>query len=104
MNNLRRYAIYCAIAAAWLPAQTVEPRQKLIDYLDGIARQQLDARRQAIGRIQSRADAEQRRDMVRRKIIELIGGLPESTGPVAVKSFGTISGEGFRIEKLAYES
>jgi len=104
MNNLRCWAIYCVIAALWLPAQTVEPRQKLIDYLDAIARQQLDARRQTIARIQSRTDAEQRRDMVRRKIIDLIGGLPESTGTVAVKSFGTISGEGFRIEKLAYES
>ena len=99
-----RLALSCAIAAFLLPAQTVDPRQKVIDYLDGIARKQLDPRQQAIARIQSRSDAEQRRDMVRRKIVDLIGGLPETTGPVAVQSFGAITGEGFRIEKLAYES
>jgi dienelactone hydrolase len=99
-----RLAISCAMVVLLLPAQTADPRQKLIDYLDGIARAQLDARRQAFARIQTRADAEQRREIVRRKVIELIGGLPESTGPVAVKSFGTISGDGFRVEKLAFES
>jgi uncharacterized protein (TIGR03435 family) len=99
-----RLAVFGAIAALLLPAQSVEPRQKLIDYLDGVASTQLDARRQAIARIQSRADAGERREMVRRKVIELIGGLPESSLPVAVKSFGTIEGDGFRVEKLAYES
>jgi dienelactone hydrolase len=90
--------------ALLLPGQTVDPRQKLIDYLDSIAHTQLEGRPNAIARIQTRADAEQRRETVRRKVIELIGGLPESTGPVAVKSFGAISGDGFRIEKLAFES
>jgi uncharacterized protein (TIGR03435 family) len=99
-----RLALLCTVAALVVPAQTVEPRQKLIDYLDGIAFQQLHARQQTVEGIQSRADAEKRREMVRRKVIELIGGLPQSTGPVAVKSFGTIAGDGFRIEKLAYES
>jgi len=98
-----RLAFFGAIAAL-LPAQSVGPRQKLIDYLDGIARTQLDARRQAIAHVQTRADAERRRAMVRAKIVELIGGLPERSGPVAVKSFGAIEGDGFRIEKLAYES
>ena len=87
-----------------LCAQTVEPRQKLIDYLDGIAHSQLTARRQAMARIQTRADAERRRAMVHQKILDLIGGLPESRGPVVVKPFGTIAGEGFRVEKLAFES
>jgi hypothetical protein len=100
----RRVAFFGAIAALLLPAQTVEPRQKLIDYFDGVAHAELAARQQAVARIQTRAEAQQRRDMVRRKVIELIGGLPESSGPVGVKSFGTITGDGFRIEKLVYES
>ena len=94
----------CAIATFVLCAQPVEPRQKLIDYLDGIARTQLDARSEAVAHIQTRAAAERRRDMVRRTITGLLGGLPENNGPVAVKSFGAISGDGFRVEKLAFES
>ena len=42
--------------------------------------------------------------MVREKMLGLIGGLPERHGPVAVKTFGTTAADGFRIEKIAYES
>lgn len=41
---------------------------------------------------------------VREKILRLIGGLPERRGQVAVKQFGALSGGGFRVEKIAYES
>jgi uncharacterized protein (TIGR03435 family) len=99
-----RLVSFGAIGALLLSAQTPDARQKLIDSLDAIARTQLDARREAVARIQSRADAEKRRETVHRKVIELIGGLPESAGPVAVKSFGTIDGDGFHVEKLAYAS
>ena len=34
----------------------------------------------------------------------MIGGLPEHRGPIAVKEFGSLTGDGFRVEKLAYES
>ena len=44
------------------------------------------------------------RPQVRQQILSLIGGLPAHSGPVAVKQFGSLSGDGFRIEKLAYES
>jgi cephalosporin-C deacetylase-like acetyl esterase len=99
-----RLAIFGAMAGVFLSAQTVEPRQQLIGYLDGIANTQLAARRETVARIATRAAAEQRREMVRRKIVELIGGLPESRGPVVVKSFGAVPGDGFRVEKLAFES
>jgi cephalosporin-C deacetylase-like acetyl esterase len=79
-------------------------RQKLVGYLDGIANSELDARKRAIAQIQTRADAERRVAMVRAKILGLIGGLPESRGPVAVKQFGTLSSDGFHVEKIAYES
>jgi cephalosporin-C deacetylase-like acetyl esterase len=42
--------------------------------------------------------------MIREKMLGLIGGLTEQHGPVAVKTFGTTAGDGFRIEKIAYES
>ena len=79
-------------------------RQKLIQTLDAIANQQLAERAEAVARIQTRADAEKRKTEVRERILSLIGGLPEHHGPVAVKQFGSLAGDGFRVEKLAYES
>jgi cephalosporin-C deacetylase-like acetyl esterase len=79
-------------------------RQKLIETLDGIANQQLAERAEAVARIRTQADAERRKTQVRERILGLIGGLPEHRGPVAVKQFGTLTGDGFRVEKLAYES
>jgi len=95
---MMRAGVVIAILSAWplgaqapergqnhSPPQDQEARQKLISYLDGIADSQLGARRQAIAQIQTRADAERRKAMVREKILRLIGGLPESRGPVAVR-------------------
>ena len=79
-------------------------RNKLIQTLNGIAYQQLAGRAAAVARIETRAEAEQRKKQVREEILSLIGGLPEHKGAVAVREFGMLSGDGFRIEKLAYES
>jgi cytochrome c1 len=51
------------------PRQEQEARQKLIGYLDGIAQSQLDARKRSIAQIQTRADAERRKAIVREKIL-----------------------------------
>lgn len=37
-------------------------------------------------------------------MLELIGGLPEKRGPVPVRQFGSIDGDGFRVERIAYQS
>src|SRR5215475_9884555 len=99
-----RFCLAIALLCRLLPAQSVEPRQKFIDDLDAVASQQLAARKQAVEKIATRAVAERRRSEVRQKITALIGGLPESSGPVVVKEFGAITGDGFRIEKLAFQS
>jgi cephalosporin-C deacetylase-like acetyl esterase len=111
---LLRLGIVIALCAARAPAQGRGPgqpaaadqdsRQKLAGYLDAIAENHLGARKQALAQIGSRADAERRKTMVREKLLALIGGLPERKGPVAVKTFGTTAADGFRIEKIAYES
>jgi hypothetical protein len=94
--------IVCPISL--LSAQSLEPRQQLYRYIDGVAHSHLESRRQTIVRLQTRMDADRRRLEVREKILRLIGGLPERHGPVATKEFGTLSGDGFRVEKIAYES
>jgi cephalosporin-C deacetylase-like acetyl esterase len=79
-------------------------RQKLIEDLDQIANTQLETRAKSIAKIQTPAAANQRKAQVRQKIKDLIGGLPNNQGPLEVKQFGTLPGEGFHIEKLAYQS
>ncbi len=103
--NLNKSLVLAAICAAGVFAQADNSaRQKLIETLDGIANQQLAERAQAVARIQTRADAERRKTQVREKILALIGGIPGHAGPVAVKEFGTLAGDGFTVQKLAYES
>lgn len=85
-------------------AQTLDARGQLYRYIDSIARQQLDTRRRTIAQIRTREAAIRRQNEVREKILKLMGGLPERASKVEVKEFGSVSGDGFRMEKIAYES
>jgi cephalosporin-C deacetylase-like acetyl esterase len=91
----------CALAAG---QSDNSARQKLIESLDSLAVTQLDARAHAVAKIQTRTDAQVRKEVVRTRILDLIGGIPEHRGAVAVQQFGMLEGQGFHIEKLAYES
>lgn len=105
-----------APAPAARPAQTVariptvDPnsaanagRKQLTDYLDQIATEKTAARRTAVDAITTRAQAEARQAMVRKKILALIGGLPAKT-PLNAKVVGETQAQGFRIEKVIYDS
>jgi cephalosporin-C deacetylase-like acetyl esterase len=78
-------------------------RTQLTNYLDDIAAKETAARRTTIAAITTRAQAEARQRDVRKKILTLIGGLPEKT-PLNPKVLGTTQAEGFRIEKILYDS
>ena len=121
MRTLHLLPAAALIIAALLPAQTLPPatsppavrpdpnspanigRTQLTNYLDEIAAQETAARRATIAAITTRAQAEARQREVRRKILTLIGGLPEKT-PLNDKTLGSTQAEGFRIEKILYES
>jgi cephalosporin-C deacetylase-like acetyl esterase len=124
MRTLHLLPAAVLFAAALLPAQTPSPepsqrptppvrpdpnspanigRTQLKNYLDDIAAKETAARRATIASITTRAQAETRQREVRKKILTLIGGLPEKT-PLNAKSLGTTQAEGFRIEKILYES
>jgi cephalosporin-C deacetylase-like acetyl esterase len=92
------------LGAIALRAQPTPALQQLNTYLNNIGIAQAEQRAQKVARIQTRAEAEQRQSEVRNKILSLIGGLPEKYGPVRSKTYGSVSNEGFRIEKVAYES
>jgi cephalosporin-C deacetylase-like acetyl esterase len=78
-------------------------RTQLTNYLDDIAAKETAARRTTIAAITTRTQAEARQHEVRKKILTLIGGLPEKT-PLNAKSLGTTQAEGFRIEKILFDS
>src|SRR5260370_37162965 len=102
MKKTAALGLACAL---WAAAQSGDSqRDKLMKYLDRIAARQLAERARAVARIQTRAAAERRKAQVRDKILVLIGGLPPSNSPVEVKQLGTLAADGFRVEKLAYQS
>src|SRR5216110_921418 len=78
-------------------------RTELTNYLDEIAAKETAVRRATIAAISTRGQAEARQREVRQKILTLIGGLPEKT-PLKARSLGVTQAEGFRIEKILYES
>ena len=68
-----------------------------------VAFQQLARRRAAIARLQTPADWQQRQQEVRRLLHELVGPFPTKT-PLNPQITGTLSKEGYRVEKLTFES
>lgn len=109
MQILRLIPATLLLAATMLSGQAPAPpsipvgRAELNKYLDEIAAKETAARRASIAEIKTRAEAEARQREVRKKILTLIGGLPEKT-PLKAKVLGSTQVDGFRIEKILYES
>jgi cephalosporin-C deacetylase-like acetyl esterase len=84
-------------------------RLQLDDFLDGIAAQDEASRASAVAAIHTREQAQARQVKVRSQILALIGAFPERT-PLHAKVLGetNVAGEngaeGFRIQKLLFES
>jgi len=75
----------------------------LYKHISNLAFQQLEERDYEIQRLNSKDDWESRRSTVQRKLMEIIGDFPEKT-PLNPKITGKLEGDGFRIEKVIYES
>jgi len=90
------------LALAPLAAQA--PPDPLLRWMDKIAQEQLQAREDAIAAIRTSADAERRKELVRRKILEALGGMPDYAGPLNARVTGEIQADGYIIEKVIYES
>ena len=78
-------------------------RAEVVQYLDTLAARDTAVRRASITAISTRAEAETRQRMVREKVLALIGGLPERT-PLHAQSLGMTKADGFRIEKVLFDS
>ena len=89
------------LALAPLTAFGADP---LLDWMDGIAQKQSDAREAIIAKIRTTEQAGRRKDFVRAKVLELIGGLPDYRGPLNPVITGKIERPGYLIEKVVFES
>jgi cephalosporin-C deacetylase-like acetyl esterase len=78
-------------------------RTHLTQSLDRIAAGYTAARATRIASIHTRAEAEARQAEVRKKILSLVGSLPERT-PLNPRTLGSTQGDGFRIEKVLFDS
>src|SRR5258706_15469103 len=76
----------------------------LLRWMDHIAQQQLDRRESEIAAIRSVADASRRKQWVRERLTEILGGLPDYTGPLNSRVTGRIQNEFYTIEKVIFES
>jgi cephalosporin-C deacetylase-like acetyl esterase len=80
-----------------------DPRKMLHSYLLAEAQKHFDARRQVIAKLQTPDDIKKRQSYLKGKFLEALGGFPEKT-PLNAKVVGTLKGDGFRVEKVIYES
>jgi len=95
------------VAALTTLAAAPEPGPRITPYL----RHQLDrawaqddARRERFAAVRSEAELTALQGEIRGKILDLIGGLPAERTPLNARVTGTIPGDGYRIEKVVFES
>jgi dienelactone hydrolase len=79
------------------------PKKMVEEYLLAECAKAFDARRKEIDAIKTPADVAKRGDSLRAKFIAALGGLPEKT-PLNAKVVGTLSRDGYRVERVIYES
>jgi hypothetical protein len=95
---MRRLLLVCLFVAP-LMAQ-----DRLLEWMDRIAQEQLSKREAEVSKIHTIGEAEMRKSAVRGKILELIGGLPDYTGPLNARITGRIEKPRYVIEKVVFES
>ncbi|PYQ46718.1 MAG: hypothetical protein DMF78_25635, partial [Acidobacteria bacterium] len=87
--------------------ETVEPGPRITPYLryqlDRAWRQD-DQRRAAFEKVDTEADLLALRAQIRARVLDIIGGLPETRTPLDARVTGTIAMDGYRIEKVVFES
>jgi hypothetical protein len=97
---LRKLILIYALCLAPLMAAD----DSLLQWMDRTAERQLAAREAALAKIHTVAEAQARQAEVRAKILELLGGLPNYSGPLNARITGRIDRPRYTIEKLIFES
>ncbi len=84
-------------------AENVGPRKMLSAYLLAEAQKHFDARRAEVAKLKSPDDVRKRQEMLRARMIDALGGFPAKT-PLKPQIVGKEQRDGYRIEKVIYES
>jgi cephalosporin-C deacetylase-like acetyl esterase len=79
------------------------PGSLLINHLTKQAMDYYELRDHEIEKLKTRSEWSKRQDIVKDKLMEIVGPFPEKT-PLNPKITGTIKKEGYRIEKIVYEA
>jgi dienelactone hydrolase len=80
-----------------------EPRKMLYNFLLGEAQKHFDARKNLVASLKTPDEIYKRQADLRAKFIAAIGGFPDKT-PLNPQVVGALKGDGFRVEKVIYES
>jgi dienelactone hydrolase/pimeloyl-ACP methyl ester carboxylesterase len=81
-----------------------EPGPRMLyDYLLKEADKHFDTRRRAVATLKTPEDLRRRQKELREQFLAALGGFPEKT-PLKPRVVGTLKGEGFRVERVIYES
>jgi cephalosporin-C deacetylase-like acetyl esterase len=84
------------------PGETTRDQLKLFLAKEG--KQYLKDRANTVATLRSEADAKQRQKVVREKLLRLMGGLPSEKTPLRTRFLGVEERDGYRYEKIIYES
>jgi hypothetical protein len=86
------------------PAQPGPSAPSYEQVMNQLAQPFLDQRHFTMGGIRTRQQAEARQAHVLATFLKLLGGLPNNHDPLNAQVVGTVSGDGFRVERLIYDS
>jgi dienelactone hydrolase len=95
---------FCTAEAFASDGQTEAPPTPLLQELNALAQQQLDRRALTIAAIRDLPAAAARQAEVRRRVLTLIGGLPDYHGALNAKVTRTTRRDGFSIDHVRFES
>ena len=96
---MRIAVLICALAPALAAAG-----DGFLEWMNRTAQRQLDEREAAVARVRTVEEARARQAQVRARILELIGGLPDYSGPLNARVTGRVERPAYVIEKVIFES
>ena len=97
-------ALAALFSLSSLAAQETPPPDAFLQWMNQIAQRELQQREKTVDQIHTVAEAERRKELVREKLLESVGGLPNDKGPLNARVTGTLQGDGYTVEKLIYTS
>lgn len=104
MNSIASKCLFAIFLQTSVLSAQSPSQDTFLDWMNGIAQQQLQQRAQTIRGIHTVEEAENRKRLVRKQLLDDIGGLPDYHGPLNPRVTGQIRTESYTIEKVVYES